>query len=157
MPSTGSVRETLGAGHCHAMVLMVPSRSRLGPSTTPVHNPARAPAPPASVRAARQALSRPWHLAVLTGSDAGLVLPVPARGALGRADVLTDPAVSRRHLSLTSTAKAVTVADVGSANGTMCAGGSGGGAWAGVGCTAGRARSCVWGTRSWSCGAGPAI
>lgn len=118
MPSTGSVRETLGAGHCHAMVLMVPSRSRLGPSTTPVHNPARAPAPPASVRAARQALSRPWHLAVLTGSDAGLVLPVPARGALGRADVLTDPAVSRRHLSLTSTAKAVTVADVGSANGT---------------------------------------
>ena len=68
------------------------------------HSPVResaAEVPHASTRAAKEALSQLWHLAVLAGPDAGLILPVPTKGALGRCEVLTDPAVSRRHLMVT--------------------------------------------------------
>jgi len=74
--------------------------------------------PHASTRAAKEALSQLWHLAVLAGPDAGLILPVPTKGALGRGEVLTDPAVSRRHLMVTVEARAVRINDAGSANGT---------------------------------------
>lgn len=83
----------------------------------PSHDPDVEP-PHAGVRAATNALSRPWHLAVLTGPDTGLVLPVPAEGTLGRGEVLTDPAVSRHHLTLVTTTRTVLVADAGSSNGT---------------------------------------
>lgn len=85
------------------------------------HSPVResaAEVPHASTRAAKDALSRLWHLAVLAGPDAGLILPVPTKGALGRGEVLTDPAVSRRHLMVTVEARAVRINDAGSANGT---------------------------------------
>ena len=85
------------------------------------HSPVResaAEVPHASTRAAKDALSRLWHLAVLAGPDAGLILPVPTKGALGRGEVLTDPAVSRRHLTVTVEARAVRINDAGSANGT---------------------------------------
>ena len=95
----------------------MPPSSPAGPVLGPSHG-LSAEAPHAGARAAGEALSRPWHLAVLTGPDAGLVLPVPAEGVLGRGEVLTDPAVSRRHLLLATAAKSVTVADAGSANGT---------------------------------------
>ncbi|MCZ0858475.1 FtsK/SpoIIIE domain-containing protein [Actinomyces israelii] len=95
----------------------MPSPSPAGPAPGTLHDPP-AEAPHAGARAAREALSRPWHLAVLTGPDAGLVLPVPAEGTVGRGEVMTDPAVSRRHLLLGTTAKSVTVADAGSVNGT---------------------------------------
>ena len=85
------------------------------------HSPVResaAEVPHASTRAAKEALSQLWHLAVLAGPDAGLILPVPTKGALGRGEVLTDPAVSRRHLMVTVEARAVRINDAGSANGT---------------------------------------
>ena len=85
------------------------------------HSPVResaAEVPHASTRAAKEALSQLWHLAVLAGPDAGLILPVPAKGELGRSEVLTDPAVSRRHLMVTVEARAVRINDAGSANGT---------------------------------------
>ena len=93
------------------------SSSPAAPAPGGRHDPA-ARAPHAGARAAEEALSRPWHLAVLTGPDAGLVLPVPAEGVIGRGEVVTDPAVSRRHLALVTAARSVTVADAGSANGT---------------------------------------
>ena len=116
----------------------------------PSHDPDVEP-PHAGVRAATDALSRPWHLAVLTGPDTGLVLPVPAEGTLGRGEVLTDPAVSRHHLTLVTTTRTVLVADAGSSNGPTCADGSGGGAWAVAGRAAARGRSSWWATRFWSC------
>ena len=85
------------------------------------HSPVResgAEVPHASTRAAKKALSQLWHLAILAGPDAGLILPVPAKGELGRSEVLTDPAVSRRHLMVTVEARAVCINDAGSANGT---------------------------------------
>ena len=85
------------------------------------HSPVResaAEVPHASTRAAKEALSQLWHLAVLAGPDAGLILPVPTKGALGRGEVLTDHAVSRRHLMVTVEARAVRINDAGSANGT---------------------------------------
>lgn len=68
--------------------------------------------------AAHEALSRPWHLAVVAGPDAGLVLPLPERGTIGRCTVLTDPAVSRSHLRVGARPGRVLLSDAGSANGT---------------------------------------
>ncbi|WP_127841692.1 FtsK/SpoIIIE domain-containing protein [Actinomyces wuliandei] len=73
--------------------------------------------PPAG-RAARSALTSPWHLAVLTGPDRGLVVPVEGYMVLGRGEVLSDPLVSRRHLSLRVRPGGVDAHDVGSANGS---------------------------------------
>ncbi|MDO4244057.1 MAG: FtsK/SpoIIIE domain-containing protein [Actinomyces sp.] len=80
-----------------------------GPATT---------APVPAALAARGALARPWHLAILDGPDAGLVVPLPVHGAVGRDEVLTDPYVSRRHLEVDCLPDAVRVRDPGSTNGT---------------------------------------
>lgn len=66
---------------------------------------------PPGLRAAVQALSSGWHLAVLSGPDQGLVLPVPAgaRTTVGRGEVLTDPFLSRHHLDLRATGRSVTL------------------------------------------------
>ena len=101
-------------------------------------------------------LTRLWHLAVLAGPDAGLILPVPTKGALGRGEVLTDPAVSRRHLTVTVEARAVRINDAGSANGTRVRRRSGGGGWEPAQPVAVKARSSWWATPSWSCDADPA-
>ncbi|WP_103062606.1 FtsK/SpoIIIE domain-containing protein [Actinomyces qiguomingii] len=67
--------------------------------------------------AARAALSSPWHLAVISGDDEGLVVPLPERGTVGRDGVITDQAVSRSHLRVRQTARGVLLSDAGSANG----------------------------------------
>lgn len=67
--------------------------------------------------AACAALSSSWHLAILSGRDAGLVIPLPARGTVGRDGVLTDQAVSRSHLRVRQTPRGVLLSDAGSANG----------------------------------------
>ncbi|WP_159626304.1 FtsK/SpoIIIE domain-containing protein [Actinomyces sp. zg296] len=81
---------------------------------------ARPPSPtldtPAS--AARQALGRAWHMAVLCGPDAGLVLPLPASGTIGRCGALSDPEISREHLRVRCRTDRVMIGDAGSANGT---------------------------------------
>ncbi|WP_182911372.1 FtsK/SpoIIIE domain-containing protein [Actinomyces sp. 2119] len=71
-----------------------------------------------AVRAARSSLASPWHLAVLTGPDTGLVVPVDGHVVLGRDGVLSDPLVSRHHLSLRARPGGVDAHDVGSANGS---------------------------------------
>ncbi|VEG74657.1 FtsK/SpoIIIE domain-containing protein [Actinomyces slackii] len=68
--------------------------------------------------AAVEALASTWHLAILEGPDAGLVLPLPTSGSLGRGAVLRDPQVSRCHLRVRQRAGRVLVRDAGSANGT---------------------------------------
>ncbi|VEG30112.1 FHA domain-containing protein [Actinomyces howellii] len=73
--------------------------------------------PPAAV-AARGALSLPWHLAILDGPGAGLVVPLPVHGTVGRDEVLTDPYASRLHLEVDCLDDVVRVRDPGSANGT---------------------------------------
>ncbi|WP_147680817.1 FtsK/SpoIIIE domain-containing protein [Actinomyces ruminicola] len=70
-----------------------------------------------AVTAARAALASSWHLAILSGDDAGLVIPLPERGTVGRDGVLTDQAASRSHLRVRSTHRGVLVSDAGSANG----------------------------------------
>ncbi|WP_181575179.1 FtsK/SpoIIIE domain-containing protein [Actinomyces sp. Z5] len=67
--------------------------------------------------AAYAALSSTWHLAVLSGRDEGLVIPLPERGTVGRDGVLTDQAVSRSHLRVRQTPRGVLLSDAGSANG----------------------------------------
>lgn len=69
--------------------------------------------------AARQALSSPWHLAVLSGPDAGCVLPLSAQGTtvVGRGELLTDPSVSRHHLSARCLQDGVLVLGQGALNG----------------------------------------
>lgn len=64
------------------------------------------------------ALGATWHLACVEGPDIGVVLPVPA--VLGRSQLLplNDPAVSRRHASLSDEGGTVRVRDEGSENGT---------------------------------------
>lgn len=69
-------------------------------------------------RACQEALASEWYLAVLRGPDAGLVLPVPRSGAVGRGLVVTDPEVSRAHLLTRVRGDRVLVCDAGSTNGT---------------------------------------
>ncbi|ARD41955.1 FtsK/SpoIIIE domain-containing protein [Actinomyces gaoshouyii] len=82
--------------------------------------PSRSPSPAfdSPVSAARHALGRAWHMAVLSGPDAGLVLPLPASGTIGRCGALSDPEVSREHLRVRCRADRVMIGDAGSANGT---------------------------------------
>ena len=49
---------------------------------------------------ARRAMLSSWHVAVVEGPDAGVVLALPERGevVLGRGAILTDPYLSRRQL-----------------------------------------------------------
>lgn len=67
--------------------------------------------PGPAARQAQAALACAWHLAVLRGPDAGLVLALPTQGTLvvGRGEIITDPFVSRRHLRLRTRPAAVTV------------------------------------------------
>ena len=69
-------------------------------------------------RPCQEALASEWYLAVLRGPDAGLVLPVPRSGAVGRGLVVTDPEVSRAHLLTRVRGDRVLVCDAGSTNGT---------------------------------------
>ena len=83
--------------------------------------PADAAADPdvaAAAAQAREALGTAWHLAVVHGPDAGLVLALPAdrEVVVGRGGVLTDPCVSRRHLRVRAGASRVAVADAGGTN-----------------------------------------
>ena len=83
--------------------------------------PADAAADPdvaAAAAQAREALGTAWHLAVVHGPDAGLVLALPAdrEVVVGRGGVLTDPCVSRRHLRVRTGASRVAVADAGGTN-----------------------------------------
>lgn len=52
--------------------------------------------------AARQALTTPWHLAVIAGPDEGMVIPLPTgRAVIGRASgSSTDPGVGREAFSV---------------------------------------------------------
>lgn len=61
--------------------------------------------------AARQALTTPWHLAVLAGPDEGTVIPLPAgRSIVGRsATTSTDPAVAREAFAVAVSETGVTV------------------------------------------------
>ncbi|MBO3725621.1 cell division protein FtsK [Actinomyces bowdenii] len=95
------------------------------PSDAPTPPPsAAAPAPEGqdegaqAARAARAALASRWHLAVLAGPDAGLVLPAGGARSIGRDGVLTDPLISRRHLRIRERDRWLLVRDAGSANGT---------------------------------------
>ena len=72
----------------------------------------------AAAGAALDALSGPWHLAVLDGPDLGLVVAIGNGTVLGRGEVLSDPLVSRRHLRLRLHGGRVLAQDCGSANGT---------------------------------------
>ncbi|SDM97934.1 FtsK/SpoIIIE domain-containing protein [Actinomyces ruminicola] len=72
--------------------------------------------------AAHAALSSAWHLAILSGRDEGLVVPLPERGTVGRDGVLTDQAVSRSHLRVRQTHHCVLLSDAGSANGARVRG-----------------------------------
>lgn len=82
--------------------------------------PARSPSPAfdAPASAARRALGSAWHMAVLSGPDAGLVLPLPVSGTIGRCGALSDPEVSREHLRVRCKTDRVLIGDAGSANGT---------------------------------------
>lgn len=106
----------------HARAVPVPASAPvLLPSPPPADPASHAPAPPgvaAAVTAAQEALASPWYLAVLAGPDAGLVVPLPRSGAVGRGAVLTDPAVSRRHLEVRCSTSGVWLGDAGSTNGT---------------------------------------
>ena len=77
--------------------------------------------------AAQEALGSRWHLAVLAGPDAGLVLPADGTRVIGRDGVLSDPLVSRRHLCTRERESRLLVGDAGSANGTRWR--AGGGLW----------------------------
>lgn len=70
---------------------------------------------------AESALGASWHLACIEGPDIGVVVPVPA--VLGRSQLLplSDPAISRRHASLSDEGGRVRVRDEGSENGTFIA------------------------------------
>ena len=68
--------------------------------------------------AAREALGSAWHMAVISGPDAGLVLPLPVSGTVGRCGALSDPEVSREHLRVRCKTDRVMIGDAGSANGT---------------------------------------
>ncbi|WP_172119537.1 FtsK/SpoIIIE domain-containing protein [Actinomyces faecalis] len=59
-------------------------------------------------------LTVPWHLAVVSGPDAGAVLALPAHGTLvlGRGEVLTDPFASRRQLAVQVLPEKVVVSPV---------------------------------------------
>ena len=72
----------------------------------------------AAAGAALDALSGPWHFAVLDGPDLGLVVAIGNGTVLGRGEVLSDPLVSRRHLRLRLHGGRVMAQDCGSANGT---------------------------------------
>lgn len=72
----------------------------------------------AAARAAVDALTGPWHLAILDGPDRGLVMAAKDGTVLGRDEVLSDPLVSRRHLRLRLHGRRVWARDCGSANGT---------------------------------------
>lgn len=91
------------------------------------------PDPSSPCLPAEAAARAPWHVAVVTGPDAGAVAVPGPDGALlvGRAPggpaaaapgggrlALADPAVSRRHIALRSGRRRVLVHDAGSANGT---------------------------------------
>lgn len=86
--STGAVRARARSGHAEAM------------ST------------------AHDALTAPWHLAVLTGAETGTVIPLTARTTVGRGCGLEDATVSRHHLTLRVRTTHVSAHDAGSANGT---------------------------------------
>lgn len=98
----------------------------MSPTAAPAHGPRTPDAlegeldrPPRSPsRACQEALASEWYLAVLRGPDAGLVLPVPRSGAVGRGLVVTDPEVSRAHLLTRVRGDRVLVCDAGSTNGT---------------------------------------
>ncbi|QPL06044.1 MULTISPECIES: FtsK/SpoIIIE domain-containing protein [Actinomyces] len=79
----------------------------------------RADAGAAAGAEARAALAGTWHLAVLRGPDAGVVLALPDGGerVVGRGGALMDPYVSREHLRLRATARGVSVLDAPGANG----------------------------------------
>lgn len=72
----------------------------------------------AAAAQAREALGTAWHLAVVHGPDAGLVLALPddREAVIGRGHVLTDPCVSRRHLRIRAGTSRVAVADAGGTN-----------------------------------------
>ena len=72
----------------------------------------------AAAQAAVDALTGPWHLAILDGPDRGLVMAAQDGTVLGRDEVLSDPLVSRRHLRLRLHGRRVRARDCGSVNGT---------------------------------------
>lgn len=70
------------------------------------------------------AANRGCHLRVVSGPDAGEEIDLPAAGVVVGADpsadiVLSDPAVSGRHCTITPTASGFAVQDLESRNGTM--------------------------------------
>lgn len=93
---------------------VVPSPGARGQGSGSVDRPPLGPP-----RAAREALGSAYHLAVLEGPDAGLVVPVPDGAVVGRGDVLTDPALSREQLRVRLRGDRVLVSDPGSRNGTV--------------------------------------
>lgn len=88
--------------------------------TTSILSTTPASASPAhhATRAAQEALASHWHLAVLRGPEAGLVVPLPRSGAVGRGRILSDPEISRTHLHVRVRTGRVLLTDPGSTNGT---------------------------------------
>ncbi|WP_323745296.1 FtsK/SpoIIIE domain-containing protein [Actinomyces haliotis] len=100
------------------MPLLFPERTDVPASPTQRACASRVP-PPSPAQAAREALTTAHHLAVLEGPDTGLVVPVPDGAVIGRGDVLTDAALSRRQLRTRLRGGRVLVSDPGSRNGTV--------------------------------------
>lgn len=127
----GPQERTAGADRLLRLPRLLRGRAA-GASAAPAHRQAAGPGRAAeqaeqSERAARAelaaqaagaALASRWHLAVLAGPDAGLVLPAGGARGIGRDGVLTDPLVSRRHLRTRERDRWLLVRDAGSANGT---------------------------------------
>lgn len=103
--STGSQRRHLPTGHSEA-VTDSPAAT-IPPSSCVAHRHREQQATFAAQQALC-ALEAPWHMAVVSGPDTGVVLALPVgRVVIGRGWLLNDPALSRTHCEVEVTTHTV--------------------------------------------------